>query len=141
MEAERLRIEEREHAREAERVRTREQQLEEKSRNEAQAIQDADVNDGEKQRLMEEHEANIARLAARLADERQKSAVALEVKLAARRGRKAELARALVQRQAVLGWEDEERRRLNEKAAEDAKRFNDQRQKRVRICCNILHFE
>ena len=43
----------------------------------------------------------------------------MEAKLAGRRQRKAELAKALMEKQAVIGWEDEERKILNKKMAQD----------------------
>ena len=51
--------------------------------------------------------------------ERNKSFSALEAKLNARRQGKTELAKALVEKQAVIGWEDEERKLLNQKMAGD----------------------
>ena len=68
---------------------------------------------------MKEHEENLKKRSEQLQNEREMNSAAVEAKLAARRQRKAELARALVEREAVLGWEDEERKILNEKMAQD----------------------
>lgn len=103
---------EREKRREADREDTRQNQLEERKNKELEDIQNKQVSQDEKDRLMKEHNENMAIFEEGMRKERLRGKEALHAKLVARRTQRASVSKAKLQSDAVICIEDSHQRSM-----------------------------
>lgn len=121
LEADRLRDEEREKQRQEEREHRRQQQIEEKARRERADIEQMKVGEDERERLLREHDENIAKYDLSLKDEQARSQAALKAKLEARRNKKRAVEMARLEKDMVLEGEEAQKRELLDEMKEESR--------------------
>ena len=121
LEAERLRDEERERQRQEDREQRRQQQIEEKARRERADIEQMKVGEDERERLLREHDENIAKYDLSLKQEQSRAQAALKAKLEARRNKKRAAGVARLEKDFVLEEQEVQKRELLEEMKEESR--------------------
>ena len=119
LDADKKREEMREKNKQEERSKLTRQQLEEKRVQEEQEINNMQVSEEEKERLLKEHAENMATYEENLKSEQSRSKDALAAKLAARRNKRAAAEKAKIEKAAVLEEDYESQRDVIKKMADE----------------------
>ncbi len=93
-------------------------QLEDRRLRELAAIQQADVSDAERQKMLQEHERNMARLQEELRQEQERGRAALLMKLEAQRQKREATEKAKLAKAALLNEEENNRSRMMDRLTE-----------------------